>query len=141
MQMTLAGFGYMKPPDRKSIMNINNPLSKTHFKITSDRLQHYTNDKYRCSDCGHQYHPKVHSQPYVIQLGLFVVGIAVYILFIKQASLWLSALILTLILAFFLWYHHKDRQVKTADGTQKVKYGDIVIECPECGSQEARMII
>jgi DNA-directed RNA polymerase subunit RPC12/RpoP len=120
---------------------INNPLSKTHFKITPDRLQHYTNDVYCCSDCGKQYHPKVHSQPYVIQFGAFIVGIAIYTLFIKQAPLWLGAFVLTLIVTIFLWSYSKDRKVKSTEGDRKVKYGDIVIECPECGSQKAEMLI
>lgn len=121
-------------------MAVNNPLSKTHFKVTADRLQHYTNDKYVCDDCGHRYYPKVHSQPYIVQFGAILIGIAAFVLLKTQAPPWLYALLPALIGGYMLWYHNKDRRIATPSGTQKLRYGDIVLGCPKCQSMNATKI-
>ncbi|MEO0842646.1 MAG: hypothetical protein AAF063_27595 [Cyanobacteria bacterium J06643_5] len=118
-------------------MAINNPLSKTHFKVTKDRLQHYSNDKYTCSDCGHRYYPKVHSQPYIVQFGSILIGVVIFIMFKTQAPPWLYAMLPLLLGGYMIWYYNKDRRVTTPNRTKKIRYGDIVLSCPECRSTRA----
>ncbi len=121
-------------------MTANNPVSRTRFEVTADRLQHYSIDEYSCDDCGYRYHPKVHSQPYVVQFGVILIGIAVFVVFKTQAPVWLYALLPALIGGYMLWYHNRDRRIASADGTARLRYGDIVFECPECRGTKATRV-
>lgn len=112
---------------------MENPLSKTHFEVTTDRLQHYSNDLYICSECGNQYHPKVHSQPYIIQFGAILVGLLIVILLLMQSPIWLYAFSFFIVLPYFYFYSKKERKISNG----KLKYGDIILECPECGDTNA----
>jgi len=107
---------------------IKNSASKTHFVATRDRLQHFSNDYYECSGCKNQYHPKVHSQPYVIQFGIILVCIPVY-LFIMYKSV-VGVYVLSGLFAIYLYFYFKKERKVSA---KKLKYGDIILECPECG--------
>lgn len=105
------------------------------MEFTKDRIQHYSNDVRECRDCGHRYFPKVHSQPYVVQFGAIILGIGLYVVFKMQAPTWLYAGIPVIILPAMLVYFLKDRKQVSPKMT-KVKYGQIIIECPECGGDK-----
>lgn len=109
---------------------MQNFLSKTHFEVTKDRLQHYSNEQYECSECGHHYHPKVHSQPYIIQFGIILIGVPAILLIIYKAIIWLFVFG-ALSSIYFYFYLKKERKVAAGEA----KYGDIVLECPKCGSK------
>lgn len=115
-------------------MAINNPLSGTHFKATKNRLQHYANDYYACTECRHQYHPMVHSQPYVIQFGAILIGLAIFVVFKTQAPPWLYGVMPVAILAYMFWYRSCDRRIASDD--KPIRYGQIILECPECGCKD-----
>ncbi|WP_145182786.1 hypothetical protein [Gimesia chilikensis] len=121
-------------------MTINNPVSKTHFKITSDRLQHFTNETFMCDDCQYDYHPKVHSQPYIVQFGAILIATSLFLVFKFQAPVWLYALLPILIGGYMIWYHNRDRRIMASSSTSKLKYGDIILECPKCGSTKATKV-
>lgn len=118
-------------------MSINNPLSKTHFKVTADRLQHYTNDEYTCAKCGQRYHPKVHSQPYIVQFGAALIGLSLYLVFLLQAPPWLYGLLPVLLGGYMLWYNNHDRKIASTDGSRRIRYGEIILDCPACHSSTA----
>jgi len=117
-------------------MATRNPLSKTRLKFTKDRIQHYSEDLYRCAPCGHQFYPKVHSQPYIVQFGAILVGLLIFTLFKTQAPAWMYALLPGVVAVYFIYYHKKDRKAVSRAGSSKIKYGDIILDCPQCGSAE-----
>ncbi|MEL7316521.1 MAG: hypothetical protein AAFN08_16495 [Cyanobacteria bacterium J06559_3] len=121
-------------------MAIHNPLSRTHIKVTRDRLQHYSNDRYACTDCGHRYQPKVHSQPYIVQFGAILAGFALYLVFKLQAPPWLYGLLPAFILGYMVWYYKKDQRLVTPGRNTKIRYGDIVLDCPQCGGTSAERV-
>jgi hypothetical protein len=112
---------------------MKNPISKTHFEFTKDRIQHYSNDLYICSGCNNQYHPKVHSQPYYIQFGAIILGLLLGALFISQSPVWSYFVAAFILLPYFYFYSKKERKISVG----KLKYGDIILECPKCGSANA----
>ena len=86
---------------------------------------------------GTVYHPKVHRQPYFIQFGAIIIGIAIFVAFKTYTPPWLYTLLPLLLVVFMVWYLYKDRHVTTANGAKKIRFGDIVFGCPECGSTKA----
>ena len=119
-------------------MALHNPVSRTHLKVTADRLQHYSNDLFRCDECGHEYHPKVYSQPYVVQFGAILVGLAIFAVFKVQAPPWLYVVAPIVILGLVYGYSRRDRHVVA--GGSPVRYGDYITECPRCGNSSATRV-
>ncbi|WP_425398791.1 hypothetical protein [Aeoliella sp.] len=115
-------------------MAIRNPVSRTHFKFTADRIQHYSDDLVQCSACGHDYYPKVHSQPYLVQFAAILVGLSVFLAFKLHAPPWLYVVGPVAILVATLLYARRDRRIHNR--SERLRYGDIVPECPECGSDK-----
>jgi len=122
-------------------MAINNPLSKTHFKFTKDRIQHYSTVAYRCSACGNHYHPKVHSQPYIVQFGAIILGLTLFLLFKFQAPPWLYVMLPLFMGGYIVWYYRKERRVSKAGQTESIRYGDILLDCPQCGCKSGKKVI
>jgi hypothetical protein len=114
---------------------MNNRLSRTNFEFTKDRIQHYSQDPRKCRDCGHIYYPKVHSQSYVVQLGAVFTGVFLYYSIREQNIDILNMCIPVFILLFMFFYHRKDRKA-VSPKMDKVKYGQVVVECPECGKDK-----
>jgi len=119
-------------------MAFNNPLSRTHIEHTSDRAQHYTNDLFVCDDCGHQYYPKVHSSTYVTDVISILVGALVVVLLLMKSSIWLYAVAGFIAMPYLYWYRKRERRVVALKGEEKIRYGDIVLDCPNCRSCNAR---
>jgi hypothetical protein len=117
---------------------MKNALSKTRMAFTKDRIQHYATDERTCCDCSHVYYPKVHSQSYIVQFGAILVGIVVIAIFKLGAPAWLYAALPLPILIWMIAYHHKDRNA-VSPKMQKVKYGEVIIECPVCGGDQPSM--
>ncbi len=115
-------------------MAINNSLSKTFFKFEKDRIQHYTHRKFKCLECDLQYNPKVHSQPYIVQFGAIIIGVLIYFLMKYYLR---PVYLLPFLIPIFIWYYQKTRKVKRAGQTEKIKYGQVVLECPNCKSTDA----
>ena len=114
---------------------MKNALSKTRMEFTKDRIQHYSQEARECPDCGHVYYPKVHCQPYIVQFGAILIGIALFAIFKFGAPPWLYAALPLLIIGFMIAYHKKDRKL-VSPKMRKVKYGEIIVECPECGGDK-----
>ena len=108
---------------------MKNLLSKTHFEVTANRLQHYSNDLYICSGCGNQYHPKVYSQPYIVQFGAILAVFLIVVLVLIQSPIWLNAFVIFIVFPSIYFYSKKLRNVVTGN----LKYGDIIFDCPKCG--------
>jgi hypothetical protein len=114
-----------------------NPASKTYFEFTKDRIQHYSYSKYICGDCNHEYYPKVHSQTYKAQFGAIIGGLIFYALviaFIPKAF----PIVAATTICYVIYYAHfrtKNRRISSS----KLKYGAIVLECPNCGSQKGKL--
>ena len=111
-----------------------NPFSKTGFEFTRDRLQHFSTDTYACAECGHRYHPMVHSQPFLVQAGAIVIGAGLFAVFCYGGPTWLYPFIPIVIGGSMFWYRARDRRVFAPKGVAKLRYGDIILKCPECGS-------
>lgn len=119
---------------------MDNPLSKTHLEFTKDRIQHYSHDTYACTGCENQYHPKVHSQPYIIQFGTITSALILASLLLTQSKIWLyltAIFVIFIALPHLYFYSKKERNISTG----KLKYGDIVLECPKCGGINANKIL
>lgn len=114
---------------------MNNPISRTRMERTKDRIQHYSLEARECFDCNEVYYPKIHSQPYVIQFGIIFIGISIVVLLNFVVPAWLYALIPLPILLFMVIYYLIDRK-SVYNKMSKVKYGNIVIECPKCGEDK-----
>ena len=110
---------------------MDNPLSKTRMEFTRDRIQHYSKEARICRDCAHRYYPKVHSQPYIVQFGAVLVGVAIFFLIKYGAPLLYLAFPLVFAVMVIVYYN-KDRKA-VSPKMQKPKYGEIIIECPKCG--------
>ena len=102
------------------------------MEYRKDRIQHFSKEARECSDCGQVYHPKLHSQPYVVQFGAIVIGILIFAIFKVGAPVWLYAALPLPLLLFMIFYYRKDRKAVSSK-MARPKYGQIIIECPECG--------
>jgi len=114
---------------------MDNPLSQTRMEYTKDRIQHYSKEARECLDCGQIYYPKVHSQPYIVQFGAIIVGIAIFSVFKLGAPAWLYAALPLPLLLFMIYYYLKDRKAVSSKMV-KPKYGQVIVECPECGGDK-----
>lgn len=110
---------------------MKNPLSKTRFEFTKDRIQHHSLNPRICRECGEIYYPKVHSQPYIVQFGAILIGLACYLIFRFNAPVWLYAGLPIAIIIWMLIYYYKDRKAVSPKMVQP-KYGQLIIECPKC---------
>ncbi|MBT4540341.1 hypothetical protein HOC35_02410 [Candidatus Woesearchaeota archaeon] len=125
-----------------------NPVSKTYFKAEGDRLQHYNQDLYKCNSCGHKYHPKVHSGTYKEQFKGIITGLLLFFIpfflgwitnnywvtFITYGALMIFAAI------YFVYYALIKKRKEVSSKSKKIKYGNIILECPKCKSTKAKMI-
>lgn len=111
---------------------MDNPLSKTTFGFEADRIQHYTNELYECANCKYTYHPKVHSQPYIVQIVAIVVALAIVLGLFAFGKIWLYAFVAVIALPYLAYYRRRARRVSNGSP----KYGDIILECPKCGAKE-----
>jgi len=111
-----------------------NPLTRTKFKFTKDRIQHYSDEQRACADCGEVYYPKVHSQPYLVQFGAIIIGLGLLIVFKLSAPTWLYLAIPIPIIIFIFVYSQRDRR-KVGSG-HKARYGEVIIQCPHCGGDK-----
>jgi Ca2+/Na+ antiporter len=119
-----------------------NPASKTYFKATKGKLQHYSEDLYKCKSCGKSYHPKVRSGSNMAHLVgtliALVIVVTPFVVAVILGSLWLffgSAIVLVVFMMIYVPYYLfiKKRKV-VKKGAKKIKYGDIILNCPKCGS-------
>ena len=81
------------------------------MKFTRDRIQHYSQEARECSDCGHTYFPKVHSQPYIVQFGAILMGVTIFVIFKIGAPNWLYLALPIPILFWMIAYYRKDRKL------------------------------
>ena len=106
-----------------------------------------TRDSTKCADCGAEYHPRVHAYPgLVIALALFailLVVIASVLWFTGRAELlWVlwakvAAALIVAVMGFMAVRLQNRLMVprfySQASGREPA-YGEIVLECPRCGS-------
>ncbi len=122
-----------------SKMKKYNPASKTFFEYEKDRIQHYSKNKYECQSCGCKYQPKVYSQPYILQFGVVVLSVvAIILIFLKSINIFLITAVISTLYA--IYYMKKERRVWLRNG-RKPKYGEIILECPNCKSVESQIAV
>ena len=120
--------------DKEEYMPIN-PISKTYFKPTKDRLQHFTLDYYICTQCNNKYQAKIHSQPYIVQFGAILLGLSIVIFLLLKSAI-IFYVYGAACLTYLGIYANKKRKAGVA---AKTKYGDIILECPSCGCTDAKL--
>lgn len=112
-----------------------NPISNTYYRKDGGKIQHYSEDSYKCNSCGLTFHPKVHSQSLKTQLVAIIGSFIVFGLLLKYAPDFIfPTIIVLLIYAFF--YKHKKRKVVTPNESGAPKYGEIIRECTKCGNKD-----
>ena len=114
-----------------------NPISKTYYQYENGKTQHYSEWLYTCNACGHAYLPRVLSQSNLIRLAAIVVGFAVFALIIIFFQKQLYLLFIAMAAYATLYCFFKKRKEWKKGETRAPKYGELIIECPKCGSAEA----
>lgn len=112
------------------------PFSKTRMEFTRDRIQHYSLDEHTCCSCGHRYFPKVLSQTYLMQFGMMPVVVVGYVFVAGVLPKSAFSVLIGVVWILAAWTLIKSRSKTRTPGT---KWGDLVFECPACGSVEARI--
>jgi len=109
-----------------------NPISKTYIKREKGKIQHYSSLKYQCNSCGNVFRPKIHSQSMILQFGAIIVGVVIFGILVLTMPEYIYIFI-ALLLCYAFYYLKKSRRVSSTD-TGKPRYGDIILECTKCGS-------
>lgn len=116
-------------------MKNHNPLAKTYYEFTKNRIQHYSTTQHTCASCNHAYYPKVHSQTYLVQFGSIIAGLAIFFAFLVFAPKAMP-IIIAAIVGYLIYYKTKKRNISDSATPNSVKYGEIVLECPQCGNNK-----
>lgn len=112
-----------------------NPMSNTYFRKEGGKIQHYSEDSYKCNSCGLTFHPKVHSQSLKTQMLAIIGSFIVFGLLLKYAPYFIFPTIVVLHVYAYR-YKHKKRKVISPSGGNNPKYGEIIGECTKCGSKD-----
>lgn len=112
---------------------MKNPLSRTRLKFTKSGARHFSLDARVCRDCGHEYHPQIHTDSSYLKDAIGIgAGVGIYFLikiFLPEARFLIP--ILGVCLLLYVYWRAQNPRLKTANA--RLRAGDTIIECPKCG--------
>ncbi|MBT4804884.1 hypothetical protein HON71_01805 [Candidatus Woesearchaeota archaeon] len=122
-----------------------NPASKTYFKSIKGKIQHYSEDLYKCKSCNKSYHPKVSSGSNAAHLVgtliALVIVIVPFVVAIILENIWLffgfGIVLVTFMLIYVPYYIFIKKRKVVKRTAKKIRYGEIILDCPKCGSTKA----
>ncbi len=122
------------------------------MSLSNGRVVVRTRFSLRCADCGTEYRPRVHAYPgLVIALGLLAI-LGMVVAFVlwhtgqvdRSWVLWakVAAALIVAVIGYMASRLHKrlmEPSFYTWASGREPEYGEIVLECPRCGSAAASL--